>query len=279
MKKAVTEEEKWMTNRDKKLRPNLAETWQMPPSLHAIASAPTNANDFQRLYKGMDKGFAFRSWLITEETWRKSKGLHVFFDMNETLVATMEVGWLKDDPANANYAPLLQSGSEPFPDVVSIQLEGQKVHVFPRPGLREFLEEVKKFAAIHILSHGKIDEVKKVVKALKLTDLLPIAELHSTRDLAPGDLERKYELDNTNWILVDNLWPTTAEVINKMRILGLNFPGKKPNEEGELVATIGKARFVNVKEYRAEVAEQQDFELFRALGEIKRKLGLPLENK
>lgn len=199
--------------------------------------------------------------------------------MNETLVATIEVGWLKDCPGNANYAPLLKAGAEPHPGVTHIQWKGQKVHVFPRPGLREFLEECKKFASIHILSHGELGEVKKVIKALKLNDLLPESELHSTRLLAPGDLERKYELDNTNWVLVDNLWPTTAEMINKMRILGLNFPDKSPSEEGELVSLVGKSRFVNVKEYRTEIAENQDFELYRALGEIKKKLGLPLGNK
>lgn len=227
----------------------------------------------------MNNGLAFRSWLLTEESWRKSKGLHVFFDMNETLVATIEVGWLKDCPDNDNYAPLLKAGAEPHPDVTHINFKGQKVHVFPRPGLREFLEECKKFASIHILSHGEIGEVRKVIKALKLTDLLPNNELHSTRDLAPGDLERKYELDNTNWVLVDNLWPTTAEMINKMRILGLNFPEKSPREEGELISQVGKGRFVNVKEYRTEIAENLDYELYRALGEIKKKLGLPLGDK
>jgi len=228
----------------------------------------------------MNKGLEFRSWLVTEEqSWQKSKGLHVFFDMNETLVATMEVGWLKDIPANSNYAPLLKAGADPHPDVCHINFNGQKVHVFPRPGLREFLEEIKKFAAPHILSHGEIQEVRKVVKALKLGDILPNNELHSTRDLGPGDLERKYELDNTNWVLVDNLWPTTAEMINKMRILGLNWPEKSPKEEGELISQVGAGRFVNVKEYRAEVAENKDFELYRALGEIKKKLGLPLGHK
>lgn len=227
----------------------------------------------------MNNRIEFRSWLITEESWRKSKNLHVFLDMNETLVATMEVGWLKDCPTNADYTPLLVAGIEPQPEVTSINLKGQKVHVFPRPGLREFLGEIKKFATPHILSHGDIEEIRKVIKVLKLTDILPTSELYSTRDLGPGDLERKYELDNSNWVLVDNLWPTTAEVINKMRILGLNFAEKSPKQEGELISNIGKVRFVNVKEYRAEVAENQDYELYRALGEIKKKLGLPLGHK
>ena len=220
----------------------------------------------------MNAGLEFRSWLITEEVKTRP---HVFFDMDETLVAIMEVGWMKEDPANSNFDPLTRPGESPFPDVVLVKFEDRKLHVFPRPGLREFLEQVNKFADIHILSHAKPEKIKNIIKALKLTDLLPMSELHSTRKLSPNALQKKYNLGD-DWIMVDNLWPTTAEMVNKMRILGLNFPNKSPKEEGELISNIGKGKFVNVKEYRAEVAENYDYELYRALGEIKKKLGLPL---
>lgn len=218
-------------------------------------------------------GESFRIWLESANSGDKR---YVFTDLDETLIHGLEVGWLKDCPGNDNYAAVLVHGRHPHPDVVDIAWEGKKVHIFPRPYLKDWLVECNKFATVCLLTHSKQDRALKCLKALKLTKYFHA--IYSTRDLEPNELGEKYNLTNKKWVLIDNMKRDTVEMINKLRILGMSSNEKDPKKEGQHILKNSADHFVNIKGWYPTVDDSEDYHLMRVLPEIKKKLGLPVSS-
>src|SRR6185312_1728357 len=104
----------------------------------------------------------FRLWLEQSADGKR----HVFCDLDETLVHQQEIGWLKDDPKNKNYAKMLVPGKHPYPGVVKSHTDGKDRWVFPRPGAEDFLKACSKFAEVHVLTHAHPEYIKDVISKL-----------------------------------------------------------------------------------------------------------------
>jgi hypothetical protein len=211
---------------------------------------------------------SFRLWLEADEDQKK----FVFCDLDETLVHSMEVGWLKDSPQNKKYAAMVVPGKQPYPDVFRIHSKGQERYVFPRPGCLQFLKSVSSFAELYLLTHSKREYAEKVCTGLKCDKY--IKGIFSTRDVGPGVLGKRFRLDAARWVLVDNLDERSIEIVNKMRILGLGWPDLPPREEAKRIMAEADDHFVDVEDWVPTVEEYDDYELWRALPKIRYKLGI-----
>lgn len=212
----------------------------------------------------------FKVWT---EQQASNKKRFIFLDLDETLVHKIEIGWLKDTPENANYAPLLISGQHPYPEIKTIKSEGKAFHIFPRPRLYEFLETINELADCYLLTHSKQDYCETIIKKYNLGKY--IKNCFSTRKNEPTSVAQKLDLQNSLWILVDNMRITSVEVVNKMRILGLVFPDEQ-DVHGEGMRIIREARkhFVQVDDWYPHVDEHADNGLFKVMPEIRNKLDL-----
>jgi len=224
---------------------------------------------------------SFKTWLEVTGKIHKNQKIapqrdvpkYIFFDMDETLVHYIEVGWLKDCPGNKDYIPLLVHGHHPYPDVKEIYANGKDMFIFPRPRLEEFLEKCATFANCYILTHNDSDYAAKVVKEYKLSRF--IKGFFTTANQEPNSLGKKFDLHNTRWTLVDNMKIDTVQMVQKFRILGLCNPSaKNPNDEARHIIKEGREHFVNVVPWYPTVDEHADNELFRSLPEIRNKLGI-----
>ncbi len=221
---------------------------------------------------------SFKVWLEASE----NKGTcFVFSDMDETLVHNMEWGWLKDSKKNREYAKMVVPGKPPYPDVFKINAEGHEYHIFPRPGSTEFVKSVSKFADLYILTHSEKDYAEKVVKQMKWNKY--VKGIFSTGEQEPESLGKKFSLQHAKneksdggnkWVLVDNLPMKSVEICNKLRILGLGDPKRKPIEDVHRIQGVADMHFVKVEEWVPTVDEYDDYDLWRALPKIKHKLGL-----
>jgi len=214
---------------------------------------------------------SFRLWC---EASNSGGECYVFHDLNETLIHELEVGWLKDCKGNKEYVGINTHGKHPHPGVVSVDWDKRHINVFPRPHVEEYLQELNKFATVVLLTHSERGWAMKSLGALKL--LKYFKAVYSTRDLEPNELGNKYKLKKRQWVLVDNMKRDTVEMINKMRILGLAHPNCTIEDDGTEIMKEGKPHFVNVKDWYTTVDDTDDFELFRALPEIRKKLGLSI---
>lgn len=214
----------------------------------------------------MNKGF--RIWLEAEES---NKPI-VFIDLDETLVHRIEVGWLKDSPQNKEYAKILVPGQPPYKSVKMIQDDGEDKHIFPRPGVINFLKEINKFADIHCLTHHGGNYADRVVKVMDFSPY--IKEVFKTGKQKPGSLGKQFDLENRPWVLVDNMVIDSIEMINKFRILGLNYPDLKPRKEADKILVKSREHFVKVKDWIPTADEYDDYELWRIIPKIKFMLGI-----
>jgi NLI interacting factor-like phosphatase len=214
--------------------------------------------------------YDFRTWFEASE---KSRPRYIFFDLDQTLVHGIEEGWLKECPDNKDYVPMLVAGKHPYPEVKTIHITRGTYHIFPRPRLKEFLENCVKIAGCYCLSHNKGDYVKKVLSACGVNGL--IKEGFTTTLLEPGSLGKQFDLDNAVWVLVDNMKLDTVEIVQKLRILGLSYPhASGPDEEGRRIVRDGREHFVHVENWYPTVDEHADNGLFEVMSEIKQKLQL-----
>src|SRR6516225_5681013 len=210
----------------------------------------------------------FKVWLEQEN---KDKKRCIFFDLDETLVHKIEVGWLKDTPENDNYATLLISGQHPYPELKTVRTRGRIFHIFPRPRLREFLETVHQFASIYVLTHADSDYCRQLIKKYELGEF--ITNCFSTGEQEPQSLAKKLDLANNLWILIDNNKISTIEIVNKMRILGLTFPDESDvHSEGLRIVREARKHFVQVEDWIPSIDEHADNGLFKVMPEIRKKL-------
>jgi TFIIF-interacting CTD phosphatase-like protein len=177
----------------------------------------------------------FGTWLEQDE---KSK-LFIFCDLDETLVHC--------------------------PKKMPTNLDGKKVHakgddyfVLPRPGAKDFLEDISKFSQVYILSHNTEEYVKAIIKALDWNKY--IKDCITTRTCSTGELEKKFILTNKKWILIDNLHVSNVKTANKMRILGLKEIAQANDH------------FVKIKNWAPTANKYDDCELQKILPKIKQKL-------
>lgn len=191
----------------------------------------------------------FRLWI--EE---KSKRNIVFLDMDETLVHHMQFHWL--DAKKIDKTPY-----NLHPKIVKYDKD-KKEFIFPRPDVNIFLDKIKDFAEIYILSHNTIDYLKGVIKKLKWEHYF--RGIYSTRELDFSELNKKLDLESSSWVLVDNLPVDSPEVSNKMRILGVNV------DKNFITKT--KNHFVKVTDWIPSIIRQDDKNLLSAVKEIKQKL-------
>jgi NLI interacting factor-like phosphatase len=208
----------------------------------------------------------FKVWL--EATSKK----YIFLDLDNTLLHKIELGWIKDTPENANYAPLLISGQHPYPEIKTIHTRGRTYHIFPRPRLAEFLETVSTIAELYVLTHSDNNFCDQVFKKYNLEHY--INGCFSTGDQEPYSVAKTLNLPNQEWILIDNMKITSIEIINKMRILGLVFPEEhNAHAEGTKIVKEARKHFIQVKDWYPHIDEHADNELFRIMPEIREKLG------
>lgn len=210
----------------------------------------------------------FRLWLEADEGNRPL----VFCDMDETLIHSMEEGWLKDSKSNKNYAKMIVPGQPPYKGVAEIHDSGETIHVFPRPGLMNFLKEVTKFADIYVLTHSGGNYAEKVIKGLNLGRY--IKDVFHTGKQKPNSLSKEFDLLERQWVLVDNLPLDTIEIINKMRILGLGHPDLSPKDEANRILVMGKDHFVKVMEWVPTADEYDDYEMWCIIPKIRWLLGI-----
>lgn len=212
----------------------------------------------------------FKVW--TEQQTKDSKR-YIFLDLDETLVHKIEVGWLKDTPENDNYASLLISGQHPYPEIKTVKAGGKTYHVFPRPRLHEWLITVSQFADCYTLTHSDQAYCDGVIKKYELSKY--IKGCYSTGKNEPTSVGHQLDLQNSLWLLVDNMKLTSVEVVNKMRILGLVFPDETDvHSEGMRIIREARKHFVQVEDWYPHVDEHADNGLFKVMPEIRKKLNL-----
>ncbi len=210
----------------------------------------------------------FALWLEKTDAGRP----FVFMDLDETLVHNLEIGWLKDSPQNKDFAKLVVPGEHPYPDVKKIRAEGKEMFVFPRPGATRFLKAVNEFADLYVLTHSRIDYAHKVVEVMGWGKYFK--DCFSTGDTKPGQLGDKFKLADKNWLLIDNLDIHSIEVVNKLRILGLGGDAVEAKKVARQVARESEPHFIDVEDWVPTTDEYDDYELWKTLPKVKKKLGL-----
>ncbi len=97
---------------------------------------------------------------------------------------------------------------------------------------------------------------------------------YSAGDTKPGELGKKFNLKDRNWLLIDNLHIHSVEITNKLRILGLGSDAKDPKDVAKEVMKKADKHFIDVSDWVPTVHEYDDYELWKTLPKVKEMLGL-----
>jgi hypothetical protein len=190
----------------------------------------------------------------------------VFSDMDETLVHSFDLDWLHDSIDHKKFA----QDVVPDKNVKKIHAKKRDMYIFPRPGVTEFLAAINKFADLVILSHNTKEYADTVVKTFGWSKY--VQETHSTGDMKPNSLYKKYNLKNRKWLLIDNLDIHSVEVTSKLRILGLGGTSTNPKDIVNSIVKNADEHFIDVVDWIPTVQKYDDYELPKVLKQIKVKL-------
>src|SRR5947207_2435655 len=89
-----------------------------------------------------------------------------------------------------------------FLDIDETLLHATDEDILPRPKLKEFLIACNKIGDVYALSHSHLENAYKRINYLGIKKY--IKEVFTSRLLKKNELEKKFNLKENNWVMVDN---------------------------------------------------------------------------